>query len=221
MSICRNDHIINDGKDMFNRVRFWSCPECRKERFMYFGLFLLIFIVPVGLYSLVKWDPIISRGSEGETITLGTWIITILWWIILGMFFHYREKTKDLKKELTGIKAVNDELTRKGKSKPSKEEDVDDFWEDLVPRQTREITEEDIISAVNNRMAWEDINELSIEDLERLRAFLEHARKKEEERKNDKALKAIDYNIKEIKEYIEGEYFWNDDNLDEIKKNSE
>ncbi|MFA6193432.1 MAG: hypothetical protein WC726_01015 [Parcubacteria group bacterium] len=108
---------------MFNRVRFWSCPKCRKERLMYFGLFLLIFIVPVGLYSMVKWDPIISRGSEGETITLGAWIITILWWAILGIVMYYKTKIfrkNHLIKELEEKFELIDKLANILKSKQEK-----------------------------------------------------------------------------------------------------
>jgi hypothetical protein len=72
---------------------------------------------------MVKWDPIISRGSEGETITLGAWIITILWWAILGIVMYYKTKIfrkNHLIKELEEKFELIDKLANILKSKQEK-----------------------------------------------------------------------------------------------------
>lgn len=95
-SRCDNNHVIENGK-VFNHTSFWGCPKCIKERL---GAVLLGFIVPGLLYSLIEWNP--TMDPEGGRI-IGGIIVFIMWWTILGMFFNYREKIKDLKNELLQI----------------------------------------------------------------------------------------------------------------------
>lgn len=114
MSICSHNHVIKDGKSNLENINFWRCTECRKNVLMGIGLILLIFIVPICLNLLIKWNPIIVKETEeAEAIHLGAWIVFIMWWMILGMFLYYRKKIKDLKTKLLETNALNNRITQK------------------------------------------------------------------------------------------------------------
>jgi hypothetical protein len=108
MSSCDNDKHFGS----------WHCPECGKNGILSFLSYVfLAFSVPI-LY-FIGGDTVISRESEDEFLLLGDLMIFIMWWTILIMFFHYREKVKDLKYELLKMKALSYKMTREEIEKAS------------------------------------------------------------------------------------------------------
>lgn len=104
-------HPLNDF------FRSLHCSYCNKKRFEKLGFIfkwgLLVFLIPILLNSIIKWNPVIAKETkEVEAMTLGVWIVPILWWTLLGIFFSYREKIRDLKQELLKMKAISCKLTR-------------------------------------------------------------------------------------------------------------
>lgn len=76
-------------------VRTLFCPYCNKKRLKHIGVtafVVLIFIMPVILYSFIKWDFITSRESNGEMTTLGYWIVIVLWFSFIGTIYYYKSK---------------------------------------------------------------------------------------------------------------------------------
>ncbi len=58
----------------------------------------LLFGMPIILYFFIKWDPFILRDKDGEPITLGFWLVAILYWVALFFIHKYKSETK-LKRE--------------------------------------------------------------------------------------------------------------------------
>ena len=61
----------------------------------------LFFGIPLSLYYLVKWDPILERGEYGEPkTTLGMLIIVGMYWVGLVLILKYRAEIKDRKRQI-------------------------------------------------------------------------------------------------------------------------
>ena len=65
----------NDGE------RFWYT----KRVFVGLGVF---FLVPILIYFIVTWDPVIGIDEDGEPIKLGIYIIVGIYWV--GAYFAYK-----------------------------------------------------------------------------------------------------------------------------------
>lgn len=65
----------NDGE------RFWYA----KRVFVGLGVF---FLIPILIYFVVTWDPIIGLNEDGEPIKFGVYVVIGLYW--LGTYFSYK-----------------------------------------------------------------------------------------------------------------------------------
>jgi hypothetical protein len=86
-------------------TNFWDCfwdwitADDTGERFWYakrliVGVVVFLFI-PILIYFVVKWDPVIGIDEEGEPTQLGVYIIIALYWVIA--YFSYRRHLDKLK----------------------------------------------------------------------------------------------------------------------------
>ena len=48
---------------------------------------IVFLIVPVLLYNLIKWDPVIHVSEDGDPVTLGVWVVLGLYWV--GAYYAY------------------------------------------------------------------------------------------------------------------------------------
>lgn len=62
------------------------------------GFGFLVFGVPMIIYFLVKWDPIIYREEE-DGLSLGFLLTTGMWWVCLYFFNKHRTEEKRKEKE--------------------------------------------------------------------------------------------------------------------------
>lgn len=74
---------------------FWdwiSGNYAQGERFWYGKRlivgFVVFFLIPMLIYMLVKWDPVIGFSEDGEPNQLGLWVIIGLYWV--GAYFAYK-----------------------------------------------------------------------------------------------------------------------------------
>ena len=89
------------------------------EALKYLGFIFLIFGVPVILYLVIKWDPIIGKYGDGEPLTLGYVIIFIFYWITLFLIYKYRSELKMRRKQIKRL--INGSMSETEKSLLEKE----------------------------------------------------------------------------------------------------
>lgn len=70
----------------------WINKEYEGERFGYSKRILIglvvFFLIPILIYFIVTWDPVIGLDEDGEPVQLGVYIIISLYWI--GAYFIYK-----------------------------------------------------------------------------------------------------------------------------------
>ena len=89
----------NDGE------KFWYA----KRVFVGLGVF---FLIPILIYFVVTWDPVIGLDKDGEPIKLGLYIIISIYWV--GAYFAYKrhEAKNRLNQLLDKLLDENEEKAR-------------------------------------------------------------------------------------------------------------
>ena len=65
-----------------------------KKHFSGALLGLLLFIPPIILYFIIKWDPSFYN-NEGEEINLAIYLLIVIYWIAFYQIYKYRKRSKD------------------------------------------------------------------------------------------------------------------------------
>jgi hypothetical protein len=77
----------------------WITADDTGEKFWYAKKItagvVVFLIIPILIYFVVKWDPVIGIDEDGEPTQLGVFIIMALYWIIA--YFSYRRHLDKLK----------------------------------------------------------------------------------------------------------------------------
>ena len=64
-------------------------PETRWKTTKFIAAAVIVFlIVPILLYSVIKWDPVIYVSEDGDPSTLGFLVVLGLYWV--GAYFAYK-----------------------------------------------------------------------------------------------------------------------------------
>ena len=135
-------------------MKFWDWINDREETIIGIGFIIVVVIIPLLIYSVIIWDPIIGHNEDGDPIQLGMYIVMGICWIATYLAYKKHELENKLKyllekneeermqskikkpvvnKEKTISKSLYLEVEKKLRKKAKEAEEYKQFYLEVSP----------------------------------------------------------------------------------------